>query len=128
MAVDTRHKRFSMMNLASRGHRGIPLFEADGSVDTDDRQQTLNCYSGIAFSPLLSASDRFALMNARVRSIHVMPMFVPDNTIGEDNRLHLIDLYGRFGADSPVGAEEMFGEDVEMIPSYGISLISGRFA
>ena len=48
MAVDTRQKRFSMMS--TRGPLTFhPLFEADGSVDLDDRQHLLNKYSGIAF-------------------------------------------------------------------------------
>lgn len=46
MAVDTREKRFSVMNM------GLPipfnLFEADGSVDSDDRAHLLDLYSGIA--------------------------------------------------------------------------------
>ncbi len=49
MAVDTRQKRFSIMNFATRQTHVYPLFEADGSVDLDDRQHLLDCYSGIAF-------------------------------------------------------------------------------
>lgn len=48
MAVDTRAKRFSMLNLGDGGHLQA-TFEADGAVDLDDRQHLLDCYSGIAF-------------------------------------------------------------------------------
>ena len=47
MAIDTRQKRFSMLN-----HSWVPyvaLFEADSSVDADDRGHLLNLYSGNAF-------------------------------------------------------------------------------
>ncbi len=51
MAIDSRQKRFSMMSMASGvDGAGINmLFEPDGSVDADDRQHLLDCYSGIAF-------------------------------------------------------------------------------
>lgn len=49
MAVDTRAKRFSMMNFVSRPLSVCsPLFEADGSVDADDRAQLLGLYGGLA--------------------------------------------------------------------------------
>ena len=48
MAVDTREKRFSMLNFGDGSHIHA-TFEADGSVDLDDRQHLLDCYSGIAF-------------------------------------------------------------------------------
>jgi hypothetical protein len=45
MAIDTRNKRFSMLNLG----QPIPfaLFEADGTVDADDRAFGLKLYAGI---------------------------------------------------------------------------------
>ena len=52
MAIDTREKRFSMMSMAS-GLDGAGLnmhFEPDGTVDLDDKQHLLDCYSGIAFA------------------------------------------------------------------------------
>lgn len=49
MAVDTRQKRFSMMSFGS-AIKFAPMWEADGSIDLDDKQHLLNCYSGIAFS------------------------------------------------------------------------------
>ena len=45
MAVDTREKRFSMMNLLRFPQTN--LFEADGTVDADDRAHLLALYSGI---------------------------------------------------------------------------------
>lgn len=54
MSVDTRQKRFSMMTLAMRPLQGpsMPMFEADGSVDADDRAHLLGLYSGIALAVL----------------------------------------------------------------------------
>lgn len=49
MAVDTREKRFSMLNFGDGTHLHA-TFEADGTVDLDDRQHLLDCYSGIDFS------------------------------------------------------------------------------
>lgn len=48
MAVDTREKRFSMLSFGDGTHIQA-TFEADGTVDLDDRQHLLDCYSGIAF-------------------------------------------------------------------------------
>lgn len=48
MAVDTREKRFSMLNFGN-GNHWHATFEADGAVDLDDRQHLLDCYSGIPF-------------------------------------------------------------------------------
>lgn len=49
MAIDSRQKRFSMLNFGD-GSTIHALFEADGAVDLDDRQHLLDCYSGIAFA------------------------------------------------------------------------------
>jgi len=49
MAVDTAEKRFSMLNFGDGNHTHM-TFEADGTVDLDDRQHLLDCYSGIAFN------------------------------------------------------------------------------
>ena len=38
------------MSMLNFGGSDITLFEADGSVDVDDRQHLLDCYSGIAFA------------------------------------------------------------------------------
>ena len=46
MAIDTRQKRFSMLNMS--WVPCIALFEADGIVDADDRAHLLNLYSGIS--------------------------------------------------------------------------------
>lgn len=132
MAIDTRHKRFSMMGMDSAGLGIHVLWEADaGGVEADDRQHLLDCYSGIAFgSPALGdAGDRFSMMNAVARSIHFMPMMKPDGTLDEGDRLHMIDLYSRIGADPPVvGGEEFYGPNLIQIPSYGIKMITGRFS
>ena len=55
MAIDTRQKRFSIMNFVARGAQGptaVPLFEPDGAIDLDDRQHMLGFYSGIAFGAI----------------------------------------------------------------------------
>ncbi len=64
MAIDTREKRMSMLNFAEGSYSHVG-FEADGTVDADDRQHLLDCYSGIAFAstvvnlmPLLRATFR----------------------------------------------------------------------
>ena len=50
MAVDTREKRFSMINFGD-GANEHTLPEADaGAIEADDRQHLLGCYSGIAFA------------------------------------------------------------------------------
>lgn len=51
MAVDTREKRMSMMNFGDGTHLQT-TFEADGTVDLDDRQHLLDCYSGIDFNSI----------------------------------------------------------------------------
>lgn len=48
MAIDTAEKRFSMTAFGDAD--GAIMFEVDGSVDLDDRQHLLGCYSGIAFN------------------------------------------------------------------------------
>jgi len=45
MAIDTRSKRFSMMNF---GDPEPHLFEADGTVDADDKYSLLGMYNGIS--------------------------------------------------------------------------------
>jgi len=47
VAVDTAEKRFSMLNLTIVG-ASMMLFERDGTVNDDDRQHLIGCYSGIA--------------------------------------------------------------------------------
>lgn len=77
MAVDTRQKRFSMLNFGD-GTSIHALTEADGSSgDADDRQQFLDCYSGIAFG----AADPTTAMN-RSRSVS---RFVASRVFGRVN-------------------------------------------
>ena len=49
MAVDSRQKRFSMMSFGSFIPSQI-LFEADGTVDADDKYHLLGLYSGITLA------------------------------------------------------------------------------
>ncbi len=46
MAIDTREKRFAMLNFAD-GLYIHAQFEADGAVDADDRAHLLDLYGGI---------------------------------------------------------------------------------
>ena len=48
MAIDTRQKRFSMLHFS--WIPGVSLFEADGTVDADDKYHLLHLYSGITLS------------------------------------------------------------------------------
>ncbi len=53
MAVDTKNKRFSMLNFADGTSVYGPMFDTDGasgSVSLDDRQHLLDLYGGIAFA------------------------------------------------------------------------------
>ena len=45
MAIDTRSKRFAMLGFALIDTH---LFEADGTIDADDRASLLAMYGGIA--------------------------------------------------------------------------------
>jgi hypothetical protein len=47
MAIESKAKRWSMMNFASPIHHH-PLFEPDGAIDADDRSVMNNLYGGIA--------------------------------------------------------------------------------
>lgn len=46
MAVDTKEKRLSMLNVGLPWWTTLP--EADGAIDADDRLHLLGLYSGIA--------------------------------------------------------------------------------
>jgi len=48
MAINTRERRFAMMNLNRFPQAN--LFEADGTVDADDRAHLLSLYGGIALA------------------------------------------------------------------------------
>ncbi len=50
MAIDTRHKRFNMLSFASPIHGWSPHFEADGTVDADDRAHLLHLFGGNALN------------------------------------------------------------------------------
>ena len=59
MAVDTRQKRFNMM-YSSSPITFLPLFEADSSVDADDRAHLLHLYGGNALdNPSTGAAGPF---------------------------------------------------------------------
>ena len=71
MAIDTRSKRFSMINMAS-GMDGCgihTLFEADGTVDADDRASLLDLYNGNALdAPVVEAHHRIGWGGGFVKS------------------------------------------------------------
>lgn len=68
MAIDSREKRFSMLNFGDGTHIHA-TFEADGAVDLDDKQHLLDCYSGIAFSgaPAAAAGSLIPVIRRRKR-------------------------------------------------------------
>ena len=72
MAIDTRSKRFSMLNMAS-GMDGCgihTLFEADGTIDADDRASLLDIYNGIALaSPSITTSHRIGWGGGYMRQV-----------------------------------------------------------
>ena len=73
MAVDSREKRFSFLNFGEGAHLHA-TFEADGTVDSDDRQHLLDCYSGIAFGPavpLETPNIRIAIVDELSRTVSV---------------------------------------------------------
>ncbi|NIL96468.1 MAG: hypothetical protein GTO62_04820 [Planctomycetales bacterium] len=58
MAIDTRAKRFGMLNFVSGFSLHVEsLFEADGTVDADDRAYLLDLYGGIALDAPGGAVD-----------------------------------------------------------------------
>ena len=65
MAIDTRAKRFSMLNF------GVPwpvaLWEADGTIDADDRAHLLNLYAGITLDEGAGSSSLVFLIPKRTR-------------------------------------------------------------
>jgi hypothetical protein len=63
MAVDTRQKRFAMMNL----NRFPPtnMFEADGTIDSDDMYHLLALYTGFVSTFTACAQSLTTLMEAR---------------------------------------------------------------
>lgn len=54
MAVDSRNKRFSILNLFVQ-NLGHVFPNPDGAVGQADRQQFAFCYAGILFNPLIAA-------------------------------------------------------------------------
>lgn len=48
MAINTAEKRFSMMSFGDGSNLPL-LFQKDGTVDRDDKQHLLGCYSGLSF-------------------------------------------------------------------------------
>ena len=60
MAVDTAEKRFSMLNFGDGTNIHL-LFEPDGTVDLDDSQHLLDCYSGITFATIAKDVIQFTL-------------------------------------------------------------------
>ena len=66
MAIDSRFKRFNIMAMANGGVLHIPVFEADGSVDADDRAHLLGRFGGNAFdAPAAASTSRFGSWSQR---------------------------------------------------------------
>jgi hypothetical protein len=73
MAVDTREKRMSMLNFGDGSNLHV-LWEPDGTVDADDRQHLLDCYSGIAFAAPSAPSATLLLLPPNKRSNKALGM------------------------------------------------------
>lgn len=58
MAVDTREKRFAMLNFGDGTHIHA-MFEADGVVDADDRAHLLDLYGGLVDAGAVAAGRRY---------------------------------------------------------------------
>lgn len=56
MAVDTRDKRFSIMQL-NQSWRDVFMANPDNTIDTQDRAQLLWLYQGIALDALVVVID-----------------------------------------------------------------------
>lgn len=58
-----------MLTMAMHVSRGItmPLFEADGAVDSDDQQHGLGFYGGIAWTDPGANPDELMLLSGRLR-------------------------------------------------------------
>lgn len=57
MAIDTKAKRYSMLNWASGPSIVKPAFDPDASVDAGDRYHVLNLYSGISLGAPVEEED-----------------------------------------------------------------------
>jgi len=66
VALTNRQNRFSMMNFATP--YTIAMFEADGTVDADDRSFTLNLYAGISLVPVIPPTFKpfFSITNSLI--------------------------------------------------------------
>ena len=83
MAIDTRMKRFSMLNMATV-HVYPVLFEADSAVDADDRAFLLHLYGGNALSApaFVGVPAAAAIPSRRTQR----PAIIVPTTIGEPLR------------------------------------------
>lgn len=59
MALDTRSKRFSMMNISQSWEVNLP--NPSGSFDQGDRQQILHGYSGIGWGAGIEHFEEYPL-------------------------------------------------------------------
>jgi hypothetical protein len=59
-----------MLNFGDGAHVHA-TFEADGSIDLDDRQHLLDCYSGIPFQDLSVATTRVILIRVAEASLQI---------------------------------------------------------
>ena len=112
MAIDTREKRFSMLNFGDGNHFHA-TFEADGTVDLDDRQHLLDCYSGIAFAVAVPPVAPVVLAGGGGRIELRKPTRIPRRS--DDLRQELEKLFGLVQEALPEQVEQQRAEIKERI-------------
>ena len=100
MALDTKDKRFSMLNLGTGEHIYLSL-DPDGSIDPADRQHFLDTYSGIPFGmPPVVDVELWCMLNfGDGNNMTVLPK--ADGSYDSSDRQHMLDCYCAIPFDMP---------------------------
>jgi len=94
MAIDTAHRRFSMINFGSGMATDDLLFVPDGSVDLNDRALLQGLYSGVGSfaGGVDTAAKRLCMLNFPYTE-SVQLMAAPSGEVDAAARLQLLDMY-----------------------------------
>lgn len=100
MTIDTKNKRFSILNLGDGSHIYLTP-DPDGSFNLGDQQHFLDCYSGIPFGPPPVVDvERWCMLNFwDGTNITVLPQ--ADGSFDQSDRQHMLDCYCRIPFDPP---------------------------